>query len=85
MQSGGWVLLQNCHLAKSWMGELEKLVDSFSVSEAAGEGGLRGPHPDFRLFLTSMPADYFPVPVLQNGAWMHSRASPVGTYPHCVW
>jgi dynein heavy chain len=29
MQSGGWVLLQNCHLAKSWMSELEKLVDSF--------------------------------------------------------
>ena len=66
-QNGDWVLLQNCHLAKSWMPELEKIVDGFS-SEGKGESSMsRGPHPDFRLFLTSMPADYFPVPVLQNG------------------
>jgi dynein heavy chain len=61
--NGDWVLLQNCHLAKSWMPALEKIVDGLAERRAS-----RGDvHPDFRLFLTSMPADYFPVPVLQNG------------------
>jgi dynein heavy chain len=69
MVSGDWVLLQNCHLAKSWMPELEKIVDNFAAVEAGGgdSSGARSLNPDFRLFLTSMPADYFPVPVLQNG------------------
>ncbi len=56
---GDWILLENCHLAKSWMKELEQIVDSFKEAKAA--------HDDFRLFLTSMPADYFPSGVLQNG------------------
>ncbi len=56
---GDWVLLQNCHLAKSWMKELESLVDGFKET--------KDPHDSFRLFLTSMPADYFPATVLQNG------------------
>ena len=72
--SGDWVLLQNCHLAKSWMPSLEKIVDELTERRAIAEGKspsgdlTAGPiSPDFRLFLTSMPAPYFPVPVLQTG------------------
>jgi len=56
---GHWVLLQNCHLAKSWMPSLEKQVLDFKDNPAKI-------HDDFRLYLTSFPAQYFPVPVLQN-------------------
>jgi dynein heavy chain len=56
---GDWVLLQNCHLAKSWMRELEQLVEAFKE--------VKNLHEEFRLFLTSMPAEYFPASVLQNG------------------
>jgi dynein heavy chain, axonemal len=39
------------------MPSLEVVVERFSEEE-------KETHPDFRLFLTSMPADYFPVSVL---------------------
>jgi dynein heavy chain len=55
--AGNWVLLQNCHLARSWMPELERNVESFqNDSEKI--------HVDFRLFLTSTNVPYFPVSVL---------------------
>jgi len=64
-KTGDWVLLQNCHLAKSWMDSLENIC--FELSEMATDAEREGElHDDFRLWLTSFPATYFPVPVLQN-------------------
>jgi dynein heavy chain len=60
-KQGEWVMLQNCHLAKSWISEaLENIVNDFAAQVDTID-------PNFRLFLTSMPVDYFPVSVLQNG------------------
>eukprot|EP01041_Mallomonas_annulata_P002945 gene2945-5789_t len=59
-RTGGWVCLQNCHLAVSWLAKLEQLVEKMQNEPDAVDGG-------FRLWLTSMPSQSFPVPVLQNG------------------
>ena len=57
-QKGDWVCLQNCHLAKSWMLDMEAMVE-----ELARENNT-ATHPDFRLWLTSMPAPVRPRPFL---------------------
>ena len=58
-KSGDWVMLQNCHLMQKWMTDMEDIVMNFAERKDID--------PDFRLYLTSMPAPYFPVAVLQNG------------------
>ncbi|CAJ1362220.1 unnamed protein product [Effrenium voratum] len=60
-QSGGWVLLSNCHLMQSWMPTLEAIVEQLDPENMSN---------NFRLWLTSMPAKSFPVQVLQNGVKM---------------
>ncbi|XP_075157385.1 dynein heavy chain at 16F [Haematobia irritans] len=59
LRLGHWVFLQNCHLATSWMGQMETIVRNITLGEIKA-------HPDFRLFLSSMPQKSFPISVLQN-------------------
>ncbi|KAL8432515.1 hypothetical protein ACSSS7_004569 [Eimeria intestinalis] len=87
--------LKNCHLARSWMPELHKIVECIgSSSEVACEAATSGDstsssssssgsssevlvHRNFRLFLTSLPADFFPVSVLQ-GCLKYALEQPRG-------
>lgn len=58
-KSGAWAMLQNCHLSKSFMPELELQV-------AALQAPTLEVAMTFRLWLTSMPVDFFPIFVLQT-------------------
>lgn len=52
-----WVVLQNCHLSPSFMPRLDALIEKIEFEQGN----------NFRIWLTSMPSDKFPVNILQNG------------------
>ncbi|KAL3930396.1 MAG: hypothetical protein SGPRY_001552 [Prymnesium sp.] len=53
---GGWAMLENIELVANWLPKLEKKLESLE------EGG----DPDFRCFLSAMPQNVVPVPILQK-------------------
>jgi len=66
-KNGDWVFLQNCHLATTFMPKLETIIEGWSADGAKV-------HEEFRIWLSTMPTNMFPISVLQNGIKITTEA-----------
>ena len=64
--SGNWVYLQNCHLCPSFLPSLEQMVQEMSRTASKF-------NQQFRLILSSMPTNVFPISVLRNSVKVTSE------------
>ena len=63
-RQGSWVLLKNVHLAPSWLGQLEKKLQTLN------------PHHNFRLFLTMEAQPSIPVNILRQSRIIMNEPPP---------
>ena len=63
-ETGGWIVLQNCHLAAEWMSRLVILWEDEILSTKSGTVNV---HRAFRLWLTTFATNNFPSQLLQSG------------------
>lgn len=63
-RQGSWVLLKNVHLAPSWLGQLEKKLQTL------------GPHHNFRLFLTMETNPSIPINILRQSRIIMNEPPP---------
>lgn len=63
-RQGSWVLLKNVHLAPSWLGQLEKKLQTLN------------PHRNFRLFITMEANPSIPVNILRQSRLIMNEPPP---------
>ncbi len=71
--TGGWVMLENIELVASWLPKLEKLLEAL----------VEGAHPNFLVFLSSLPQDVVPAQLLQTSIKL-TNEPPSGLRPNML-
>jgi len=84
-KSGGWVIVQNCHLYPNWMAEIEEIVEETAKLQLYGKDGLS---PNYRLWLASISSECFTSSLLHKSyKCVTSNTKNINEYKdnlHCI-